>query len=220
MSWSWLFWVGVGYLCGSVPVAWFIGRAHGVDIRRIGSGNVGATNVGRYLGRRWGVICLLLDVLKGLGPVLAAGLAMGVCGRVDLGAVEAWNWLAVAAAAVVGHVFPVWLRFRGGKGVATGLGVLLGFHPILTVPMAVSLATWLLVVFATRYVGLASVLAAGLLPLYVLIAGRLGGAWGAQIVPFVTVTALMGLLVLVRHRTNLARLLKGTEAKIGSPVER
>jgi glycerol-3-phosphate acyltransferase PlsY len=216
MSWPWMIWVLSGYLCGSVPVAWLIGRAHGVDIRRVGSGNVGATNLGRALGRRWGAVCLLLDVVKGAIPVAAAGVAMAVAGRSSLEAAEAWHWLAVAVAAVLGHVFPIWLRFRGGKGVATGLGVLLGLYPLLTIPTAAALLTWLLAAAVFRYVSLASVLAALLLPVYLWVGSLLRTVPTSRVLPFLVVTCALALLVLVRHRSNLVRLAAGTEPRLGA----
>ena len=126
--WSMLPWVPfvlLAYLCGSIPMGLCIGFSRGMDIRTQGSRNIGATNCGRVLGRPWGVLCFILDVLKGLGPVLGAGLVLGYAGRSDLGSSEAWQWLCIAAAAVLGHVFPVWLKFQGGKGVATSVGMMI-----------------------------------------------------------------------------------------------
>src|SRR5690606_6937024 len=110
MEHAWLIWCLVGYLCGSVSFALILGRLRGVDIRKAGSGNVGATNVGRVLGRKWGVICFALDVLKGLLPVLIAGFALGFVAAAQAGTLavhEAWRWLAVMASPMVGDVFPV-----------------------------------------------------------------------------------------------------------------
>ena len=220
MSVSWLIWICVGYLSGSVPFGLLIGLARGVDIRKSGSGNVGATNTGRQLGRKWGVLCFVLDVVKGLGPVLACGLVMGYANKSDLGAAEAWRWLAVAAAAICGHIYPVWLGFKGGKGVATSLGVLLGFWPLLTLSGLVAAAVWLLVLAVWRYVGLASVVAAILLPLSLLLgaAFQQSRTWADQL-PLLVVTSVMALLVVVRHRGNLQRIAQGSEPKIGSDIE-
>ncbi|MEE9212567.1 MAG: glycerol-3-phosphate 1-O-acyltransferase PlsY [Phycisphaeraceae bacterium] len=216
MPWAVLLWVLVGYVCGSVPFGLLIGRARGVDIRTAGSGNVGATNVVRLLGRTWGVLCFVLDVLKGLCPVLAAGVVMGWAGRTDLKAVEAWQWLAVAVAAVLGHIFPIWLSFKGGKGVATGLGVLLGFFPVLTPAGLVAALTWLAMAGLFRYVSLASMTAAAAIPIYLLIGAAInGGRPTMDLMPLLIVTGLMAVLVVVRHRTNLSRLCAGTEPKLG-----
>jgi glycerol-3-phosphate acyltransferase PlsY len=211
----WLIWVALAYLAGSIPFGLLMGLARGVDIRNHGSGNVGATNAGRVLGKSWGIACFILDVLKGLLPVLLAGLAFNYAGQWDLTAAQAGKWLAVAVAAVVGHVFPVWLKFKGGKGVATGLGVLLAFWPILTIPGAVALLLWLVCVKIWRYVSLASIVAAVSLPLTLLIALLSAGELDADTIPFFVVVTLLALLVILRHRDNLARLRAGTESKIG-----
>lgn len=212
----WMTWSLVGYLCGSVPFGLLIGRWRGVDIRQAGSGNIGATNVGRVLGKKWGIACFLMDVFKGLLPVLTAGLAMGYAGRVDFPAGDAWRWLAVAAAAMLGHVFPIWLGFKGGKGVATGLGVLLGLWPIVTVPGLVAFATWFLILVLFRYVSLASIIGGLVLPLYIWLHGVLNHQSVSQRWPFMVVSGFMALLVLARHRTNISRLLRGEESQIGS----
>lgn len=211
----WGFWTLTGYLCGSLPFALLIGRAKGVDIRELGSGNVGATNVGRTLGTRWGVLCFLLDVTKGAAPVLGAGWVMGWAGRYDLTTAQAWCWLAVAAAAMLGHIYPIWLGFRGGKGVATGLGAVLGFWPILTLPGLVAAAVWVVVLALWRYVSLASIAAVATIPLILL-----AKAWANQqrfsdFTPFLICTGTLAILVGFRHRSNLARLRAGTEAKLG-----
>jgi len=145
------------YLVGSVPFGYLMGRARGVDLRTRGSGNIGATNVARVLGRRWGLLCFALDVLKGLAPVLLAGLVIAGRGASAPGPARQGAWLAVAFGAIAGHVFPVWLRFRGGKGVATSLGVLLGFYPYFTFAGLAALAIWVAVVAVWRYVSLASI---------------------------------------------------------------
>lgn len=209
-------WVVAAYLCGALPFGLLIGKVCGVDVRGVGSGNIGATNVGRVLGWSWGVLCLLLDVLKGLVPVWCCGAAMGLLTK-QLPAADAWRWLAVALAAVLGHIYPMWLRGRGGKGVATGLGVMLGLWPWMTLPAAVGVILWLIVVAACRYVGLASVVAAISLPMVVFITGLIcDGVDSQAALPFLIVSAVMALLVAWRHRGNLARTLSGTEPKIGS----
>jgi glycerol-3-phosphate acyltransferase PlsY len=244
MAYAWL-WLVLAYLCGSVPFGLLIAASRGVDIRKVGSGNVGATNVGRVLGHKWGVLCLLLDVLKGLLPVAAAGWAMRLLGRTTLPPHEAWTWLGVAAAAVLGHVFPLWLKFRGGKGVATGLGAFLGFYPILTIPALVAAALWLLFVSAFRYVSLASIVGCTTIALFeavVALAHRADlAAHLAQVrrdsraspqlhwvmalmlwepLPFAIVTALLALLVVLRHRANIRRMIAGTESRMGENVRK
>ena len=215
MDWQWLIWLAMGYLCGSVPFGLLIGFARGVDIREAGSGNIGATNASRVLGRKWGVICFVLDVLKGWAPVFIAGGVMGALNKASLSPQEAWIWLAVGAVAVIGHVFPIWLGLRGGKGVATGFGVLLGFWPILTWPALAALLVWVAMAIAVRYVSLASMVAAVSLPIWVVVFAMSSGRTIADHWPFIAATAAMAILVLIRHRTNLVRLCKGTESKIG-----
>jgi len=210
----WLIFIAAAYLAGSISFALLIGKMRGVDIRKHGSGNVGATNAGRVLGRKWGILCFVLDVAKGALPVAIAGVVMDVTSRADLGA-EAWWWLGVAVAAVVGHMFPVWLKFKGGKGVATGLGVLLGFWPLLTLAAVVAAVVWIAMMLAFRIVSLASMIASMTLPPAVAIIGRMRGSEWADLLPFLIVTATLAGLVVIRHRSNVKRLLAGEEPTVG-----
>jgi glycerol-3-phosphate acyltransferase PlsY len=211
----WLLWLLGAYLLGAVPFGLLIGRVRGVDIRAHGSGNLGATNVGRVLGKPWGIGCFVLDLCKGLGPVLAYHLSAAGPG---FAAGQAWlaalAWLAVGVAAVLGHIFPVWLKFKGGKGVATSLGALLGYYPVLTVPALIAAVIWLVVTKATAYVGLASVVAAVAMPVLAVAFGLAVGRDPGEVAVYGGVCALLAALVVVRHRGNLARLRAGTEAKV------
>ncbi len=216
-DYAWFIAMAAAYLTGSIPFGLLIGRAHGVDIRQHGSKNIGATNCGRVVGAGWGLICFALDVLKGAAPVLAVGLWFGWArsGVAELTAGAVWMWMAVAVMPMLGHVFPVWLGFRGGKGVATGLGILLGFWPYLTLAGLAALATWLLVASCLRYVSLASVTAAVVLPgWFAVIASARGWDW-ATVWPLAAVCGVMAVLVIVRHRSNLVRLQAGTEGRLG-----
>ncbi|MEM7576651.1 MAG: glycerol-3-phosphate 1-O-acyltransferase PlsY [Planctomycetota bacterium] len=219
----------VAFLCGSIPFAVLIGRAKGVDIRKVGSGNPGATNLGRAIGKKWGLLCFGLDVGKGLVPVLGFGLwlgamtvldqlafsggASGVFSGVISGTVWAWQWVGLAIAAVIGHMFSPWLGFKGGKGAATGLGASLGLFPFVTVPGVICGLVWVVVAKATGYVGLSSCLAAALLPVLTAVSGLVMGLALPPLMVFVSLTALLAALVIVRHRGNLQRLVKGTEPK-------
>lgn len=206
------------FLSGSIPFGLLIARAKGVDIRKHGSGNIGATNVWRTLGRGPGLLCFALDVLKGLAPTLAAGAALHILHPQPLpgpiSAAPAWQWLAIMAASILGHMFSPWVGFRGGKGVATGLGALLGVYPYLTAPALAALLVWILAAALARYVSLASIAAAIALPLFVLAWSR-AGPDPSSAAPFIAATALLGALVVYKHRSNIKRLLAGTENRIG-----
>jgi acyl phosphate:glycerol-3-phosphate acyltransferase len=184
------------YLLGAVPASYLAGRwAQGIDLREHGSGNLGATNTFRVLGARVAAPVMVFDVLKGMLPVLLFPLWDGT---------DAWEWrLAYGGAAIVGHVFSVYMRFRGGKGVATSAGVFLGLAPL---QLGVGLAAWLLVLRATRMVSAASI-AAALTVGVMLIATRVepaGVRWlGLAVVAF----------VVLAHRTNIARIMRGEEAR-------
>ena len=211
MVWtSWLAWLLGAFAAGSVPFAVLIGRARGVDIRRHGSGNPGATNLGRAAGKKWGLLCFGLDVGKGLGPTLAYGTLLPAAA---LSGPDAARWVAVGIAAVAGHMFSPLLGFRGGKGVATGLGAALGLFPVVTVPAGLAFVAWFVTAKLSGYVGLASVVAAGLLPPLTAVSGWGFGLGGAATAVFTALTAVLSGLVIFRHRGNLARLRAGEEPR-------
>lgn len=201
----------MGYVIGATPFGYIIARCKGVDIRKVGSGNVGATNVGRVLGKPWGYLCFALDVLKGLTPTLGVWLVLK-----DQAAfptlVHQGAWLGAGLGAVLGHVFTFWLGFRGGKGVATALGVVLGIYPYFTVPGLAAFGLWIVVTVASRYVSLGSVVAAlAFVPIFaVMNRSRVMELW-----PLLTFASAIAVLILVRHRANIGRLINGTENKIG-----
>ena len=201
------------YVIGSTPFGVIIARFRNVDLRSKGSGNVGATNVGRVLGKKWGFLCFFLDVGKGFGPVLAAGLLVRAdAGAIPTGAQQA-SLLMVAFGAIAGHVFSFYLKFRGGKGVATSLGVVLGIFPYFTYAGLCAFAVWIVVTVVSRYVSLGSIIAAVAFVAFFAAFNfsNLGRLW-----PLGTFAAAMATLIIVRHRSNIARLLAGTESKIGS----
>lgn len=190
--------LGVAFLLGGVPFSHIIARLRGVDLRAVGSGNIGATNLARALGFGLGAFGLLLDAAKGAAAVLLPRFVPGVEAT---GAIEA----LAGALAVAGHAFSPFLRFRGGKGVATGAGAFAVMAPVATL---IALAVFAVIVGITRIVGLGSVLAALTLP----VAAHLLGAGRA-----ITLAAgAVALLVVARHRANLARLLRGTEHRLGT----
>ena len=187
------------YVIGAVPIGYLVGRAFGVaDIRRHGSGNIGATNVLRTLGRLPALLTLGGDIAKGYAAVALGGaLASGPWG--DPGAAA-----ACAVAAVIGNCWSIFLGFRGGKGVATGLGALLKIVPLAVLPAAL---VWLLVTISFRYVSLGSVLAASCVPLGALLLGMPA--------PFVIAAFAVGAIIVGRHHANISRLLAGHEPKLG-----
>jgi glycerol-3-phosphate acyltransferase PlsY len=214
---GWL--VPVAYLLGSVPFGLIVGRSRGVDPRTSGSGNIGATNVGRLLGRKFFALVFTLDLLKGLLPMLAAAYALRE--EIRGGSVGARTyalWLLVGAAAIAGHMFSVFLRFKGGKGVATSTGVLLGLWPYYTVPALIGAAVWLAAFKAWRYVSLASMAGSVAFPLAYLAVGLARGwdVFGAQL-PLLVFAVVMAGLIVFKHRSNIARLRAGTEFRGSRP---
>src|SRR5881394_2634652 len=156
----------ISYFLGSIPFGLIVGLAKGIDPRKAGSGNIGATNVARLLGGKFFALVFTLDLLKSLLPMLAgaymlhrAGFDLSMKGN-QLDAKHLLAWLLVGFSAIVGHMFPIYLRFKGGKGVATSAGLILGLWPYYTLPALIFLSVFLLAFFTWRYVSLASILAA------------------------------------------------------------
>jgi acyl phosphate:glycerol-3-phosphate acyltransferase len=193
--------VGLAYLLGSIPFGWLIVKATGAgDIRAAGSGNIGAANVARNAGAVAGVLTLILDAGKGY-------LAVWLASR-ETGGNTRWM-IAAAAAAIVGHVFPLWLRFKGGKGVATGLGVMLS---ICWQAVAAAVAIWLLVVAFWRYSSLGSISAAAAMPILVYLFYERGHAPPTHVS---VGTILISALIIAKHWQNIGRLAAGTESRLG-----
>jgi acyl phosphate:glycerol-3-phosphate acyltransferase len=194
----------IAYLIGSIPFGYLIVRAtSGGDVRETGSGGTGATNVSRRAGKAAGIITLILDALKGFIAIAIARKLL-----IDVEPVTAgWVLCAAAIAALLGHIFPVWLGFRGGKGVATGVGVFLALAPIAVVCAAV---VFVAVVGLTKYVSLGSILAAATIPLFIwLLVGPV-----VDQRPLLMAAIAGALLIVFAHRGNLARLFSGTESRI------
>ena len=195
----------IAYLLGSIPFGYLIVRAtEGADIRETGSGGTGATNVSRRAGKLAGIATLLLDAAKGAAAVLIAKSLLGATQD------NLYWWIALAAVAVIlGHMFPVWLRFRGGKGVATGVGVFLMLAPI-----AVGLAgvLFLLIVWSTRYVSLGSIVAAAAIPLFVWLQHVFIRPLG-PLIPVMAAATAGAIMIIFAHRANIRRLIEGTENK-------
>ncbi|HXG47995.1 MAG TPA: glycerol-3-phosphate 1-O-acyltransferase PlsY [Methylomirabilota bacterium] len=197
---------GVAYALGSIPTGFLVARSRGIDIRSVGSGNIGATNVFRALGKPAGVFVLLMDALKGwVAVVLGVRAVLAILGTSPGPQGLENHELVAALGAVLGHNYTCWLGFKGGKGIATSAGVLLALVPL---SLLIILTVWILVFAATRYVSLGSIAASAALPL---------AAWGTGESPTIlAVTTLMAALAIYRHRANIQRLLHGTESRFGA----
>lgn len=187
-----------GYLLGSIPTGYLVGRAFGVDVRNVGSGNIGTANVLRAAGKWAAILTLVGDMLKGLLPMVAARLWVG----------DEWVHAGVAFVAVVGHCWPVFLRFKGGKAVATGAGTSIGLAPVVGLGL---FAFWWVVVLVSRYTSLGAIAVMVVSPVVFVLTG--------QPVAYVIYSVAGGALVLWRHRENARALMKGTERKVGQKAE-
>lgn len=188
------------YLLGSIPTGYLAGRVKGVDIRKVGSGNIGATNVFRFLGKPMGVAVLLIDALKGY---LSCTLLVDVTASLGSTPTQATRGQLIVVAgicAVLGHNYTCWLRFKGGKGIATSAGVLLAWVPA---ALAIIALTWVVLFATTRYVSIASIGAAAVLPF---------ASWFTGSGPLMTVvTSCLSVMAIYKHRSNIQRLMAGTE---------
>ncbi|MBI5802115.1 MAG: glycerol-3-phosphate 1-O-acyltransferase PlsY [Verrucomicrobia bacterium] len=194
----------LSYLLGSIPTGFLVAKAQGVDIRSVGSGNIGATNVFRILGKGPGIFVLTADAVKG---VLAVLLVAPAAARLDAsGGVMLQNFPALAGiCAILGHNYTCWLNFKGGKGIATTAGVFAALAPA---AFGIALAAWLVAFAASRYVSLASIVAAVALPLAVWLTGNSALLTG--------VSTALGALAIYKHKANIQRLLAGTESRVGA----
>jgi glycerol-3-phosphate acyltransferase PlsY len=218
----------LAFLCGSIPFGLIIAKAKGINIREHGSGNIGATNVLRVVGKKYGITCLLLDAIKGFIPVVIAVNLIQITGKnvglFHIGGLDASALLLPAAeqfkgqfvhvltalVAVLGHNYSPWVGFKGGKGIATSAGVLLALMPA---GVGLLIVVWLVVFLISRYVSLASIIAAAALPLITIYGswfhGRIAdGTWNKPLFSFSLVIAI---LAVWKHRSNITRLLAGTE---------
>ena len=198
--------VAIGsYLLGAIPFGYLAGRLRGIDILRTGSGNVSATNVVRVLGKRYGYPVFALDVLKGFGAVKISMLLAP-------GRPPEWNspeifGIVAAICSVLGHVYSPWLKFQGGKGVATSAGALFALTPVATL---IGVGVWVIVFWATRYVSLASIAAAVVLPMLIPLVGSHDDN-SRKLLTYSSV--FVAALVIWRHRSNLSRLMRGSEPR-------
>ena len=191
------------YLVGSIPTGYLVGRRRGVDVRKQGSGNIGATNVARTMGKKLGIMVLVLDALKGVAPLAAWRLA-DPGPHIHLSAALApYLFTAIGLAPIIGHCFPVWLRFRGGKGVATALGVFLVADPVL---IAIGGGLFAILYAITKIVSIGSLSAALAIPIAAALLGRP--------IPLLALTIGGSLIVIVKHHGNIRRLLGKRELKV------
>jgi acyl phosphate:glycerol-3-phosphate acyltransferase len=193
------------YLIGSIPAGYIAGRIVGIDIRTVGSGNIGATNVTRVLGKRYGYPVFIVDFLKGFAAV---GMSIIIAKRTQPVLIPS-ELLGVvgAVACVLGHSFPVWLGFKGGKGVAASAGALFGLMPFVAL---IAVAVWLIIFYLTRYVSVASMTAALAVPITILSMMFLGQTDGTTLLYF---SICLAAVVIFRHRSNLSRLVRGAEPR-------
>jgi glycerol-3-phosphate acyltransferase PlsY len=191
------------YLLGSVPTGFLVAKAKGVDIRKLGSGNIGATNVFRYLGKPAGVFVMLADALKGWLAVVVFTPLIGSLLAPHAGPLSReWMGILSGVAAILGHNFTCWLHFRGGKGIATSAGVLTALVPwsLLTI-----LAVWIIVLAVSRYVSLASICASATLPF---------AAWSTgESLSMIGITTALTIMAIYKHKANIQRLMNGTESR-------
>jgi len=192
-------WILGAYLVGGVPFGFLVGKMNGIDVRTVGSKNIGATNVFRTVGKGWGLLAFVLDVLKGLLPVLAA----------KAWAPRPWLPLGVGVACVVGHMLTPYMRFKGGKGVATAFGMLIGLAPAL---VGVAFAIFAVVFALSHYISLGSCSAAAFLAVAVWF--PILGNSGVKDLPQCILVTAIAVFVIWKHRSNIRRLVSGTESKI------
>ena len=198
-------WLVVGFLAGSIPFGWIVTRAKGIDIRQVGSGNIGATNVIRALGWGWGGLVFLLDLLKGLTPLIGLKLCLPhlPAGMVPAGAAP-WLVMGVGVAAILGHTFTPWLRFKGGKGIATGAGVIIA---VMGWWALAPLGAFLLIAATSRMISLGSLFGAMLVTATICTVPTIRAYWPLGVITLI--------IVLWTHRANIERILNGTENRIG-----
>lgn len=195
----------IAYLLGSIPTGFLVAKARGVDIRTVGSGNIGATNVFRILGKAAGVFVLLADAAKGWLAVFVVTKLVSGWFYPEAGSLaREWFALCAGVAAILGHNYTCWLHFKGGKGIATSAGVLVALVPV---PLLIILGIWIIVFALSRYVSLASISAAFALPF---------AAWArGESRTIILVTAALAALAIYKHKANIQRLINGTENRIG-----
>jgi glycerol-3-phosphate acyltransferase PlsY len=202
------------FLLGAIPFGLLVGRLHGIDVRSIGSGNVGAMNVGRILGRQWFFVVFILDLFKGLVPTLMGGWLLPTYASEVAPSILMISRFLVGFAAILGHNYSPFLKFRGGKGVSTSLGVALGVYPDLTLPAILAFGVWVAGFGVTRMSSVGSILGGVAFPVFYLSLLTYRGGKAADHWPFLAFSVLVAVLVVIRHKANIARILAGTETRV------
>ena len=216
----WIISIVAAYFAGSIPFGVLVAKTKGVNIREHGSKNIGATNVGRLLGKPLGFTCFLLDVLKGAIPVAVVGCMAETYGLTlsEISTTQLLLWIAVALAALLGHMYSPWLKFGGGKGVATTFGSMVAMWPLLTLPVLGAFVFWFVALKFSKMVSLASLVSA--LALFVLsvilvcMESNVAHAW-----PLLVVTFLITAMVFWKRRSNIGRIMRGDEPKLGDTAK-
>lgn len=200
------------YFIGSIPFGLIVARTRGIDPRTAGSGNIGATNVGRLLGGKFFAIVFILDMCKSMIPMLVASAIVHQIAPESRDRSIHLLWILVGFAAFIGHVYPIYLKFKGGKGVATAAGILLGLWPYFTIPGVVALTVFFITFRMTRVVSLGSIVGSISFPILYVIVGlwKKWDVFGRQL-PLLVVAVILASMIILKHRSNIARLLSGTE---------
>lgn len=196
---TWISWLAGAYVAGAIPFGILIGKFRGVDVRTVGSKNIGATNVYRTVGKKWGLLAFACDFLKGFVPVMLAKSLSG----------DQYIPLAVGLMAVVGHMFTCFMKFKGGKGVATGFGMLAALIPLLVLT---AFGLWFVTVLLSHYISLGSCLAAAFLAVAVWFPWL--GCPGTGNIPLAIVVTAVSLIAIYKHKSNIRRLIDGCENRI------
>ena len=216
---EWIIAIVLSYFAGSIPFGVLIAKTKGVNIREHGSKNIGATNVGRVLGKKLGLCCFVLDVFKGAVPVYVVGQFATTFGQPieTMPTNTMLLWICIALAALLGYMSSPWLRFGGGKGVATAFGGLVAMWPLLTIPVLLAFLAWVVTLKSSKMISLASLVASFVLfadsTAIVFLHATPTHAW-----PLLAVTALIACMVFWKHRSNIGRIIRGEEPKIGKPT--
>ena len=200
------------YLFGSIPWAFIIGRANGVDIRKCGSGNVGATNVTRTVGKYWGKLCFICDLLKGVIPILLVAQLTKIFFQEATAETINYGCMLAGFGAISGHVWTIFLKFKGGKGISTSAGVLLALAPA---PVLAALVFWVIAFKSSKMVSLASICAAALLPIVALLfnATLKAHTFFVTSTPVLMFLVVIAVIAIAKHHSNIKRIINGTENK-------